>query len=382
MKTESRAALEADILQWMQEDPWHSDAERFERLALGLFRYQFGNCRPYGLLCRSLDVSPDTVSRANAIPAVPAGAFKDFELRCFEAHQTIRTFRTSGTTTEKRGALFLDRLDLYEASLLSSLRTTLTTGWAPKAALMRILAPDPAESPESSLSYMFGALVEADGAEGSGFDLKGGALDLPSLRAGIARAKQEGRPMLVAGTAFAFVHLIDEHGSQAASAGAAEAWSLPPGSRVMETGGFKGRSREIPREDLHAALARLFDLPAASIVNQYGMTELGSQFYDASLIDPEGPRRKRVPPWTRVRFMDPDLRQEVPPGETGLILIQDLANTGSVAAIQTADLGRAVLDANGRAIGFEVLGRAAAADARGCSIAADAMLEAARGTQR
>ena len=377
-----RAELEAEILAWMREDAWREDPERFERLALSLFRFQFEACRPYGLLCRSLGVSPDTVVRADDIPAVPAGAFKDFELRCFEAPQTVHRFRTSGTTTEKRGTLFLDRLDLYEASLRSSLRKTLTAGWAPQEAIMRILAPAPSESPESSLSYMFGALLETDGADGSGFDLKRGALDTQSLREGIARAKRESRPMLIAGTAFAFVHLIDQSGESAGNTAVRSEWSLPAGSRIMETGGFKGRSREIPREALHTALAGLFQLPETAIVNQYGMTELGSQFYDTSIIDPVGPRRKRVPPWTRVRFMDPDLSAEVPPGETGLILIQDLANTGSVAALQTADLGRAVLDAKGHPIGFEVLGRAAAADARGCSIAADAMLEAARGEKR
>jgi hypothetical protein len=115
-----------------------------------------------------------------------------------------------------------------------------------------------------------------------------------------------------------------------------------------------------------------------SVVNQYGMTELGSQFYDSTLLDPDSPRRKLVPPWTRVRIVDPDSGRDVREGEVGQIVVHDLANTGSVAAIQTADLGRAIVDRQGEWLGFDVLGREAGAEARGCSIATDTMLEASR----
>ena len=110
----------------------------------------------------------------------------------------------------------------------------------------------------------------------------------------------------------------------------------------METGGFKGRAREISRETLHARIGDALGVPRERIVNQYGMTELGSQFYDSTLVDPTGPRRKLGPPWTRVRFVDPSTDHPVECGEIGQIVIHDLANTGSVAAIQTADLGRSI----------------------------------------
>jgi acyl-CoA synthetase (AMP-forming)/AMP-acid ligase II len=146
----------------------------------------------------------------------------------------------------------------------------------------------------------------------------------------------------------------------------------------METGGFKGRSRTVPREVLRRDIAERFGLPETAVVNQYGMTELASQFYDSTLVDPEGPRRKLAPPWARVRFVDPETGQDVRDGEVGQIVIHDLANTGSVAAIQTADLGRAIVGADGERIGFDVLGREEGAEARGCSIATDVMLEASR----
>ena len=150
----------------------------------------------------------------------------------------------------------------------------------------------------------------------------------------------------------------------------------------METGGFKGRSRSIPREALRREIAERFGLAEEAVVNQYGMTELGSQFYDSTLVDPVGPRRKLSPPWARVRLVDPESGHDVVPGDVGMIVIHDLANSGSVAAIQTADLGRAILDEKQRVIGFDVLGREVGAEARGCSIATDAMLEAAGGAKR
>ena len=170
--------------------------------------------------------------------------------------------------------------------------------------------------------------------------------------------------MAICGTAFAFVHLFDaleERGRQL---------SLPSGTRVMETGGFKGRATERPPEVLYAQIAAGLGVAAECIVNQYGMTELGSQFYDSVLAEPGGPRRKLAPPWTRVRVLDPLTGAERAEGETGLLQIVDLANTGSVAFLRTEDLGRRVPG------GFEVIGRAAGAEARGCSIALDEMLGA------
>jgi hypothetical protein len=147
-----------------------------------------------------------------------------------------------------------------------------------------------------------------------------------------------------------------------------ERLALPPGSRVMETGGFKGRTRELSRAELHGACGERLGVPASHVVNQYGMTELASQFYDSILREPTAPRRKLAPPWTRVRLLDPETGEEVGPGAIGRVAILDLANTGSVLAVQTADLGRQLAD------GFEVLGREPGAEARGCSLAAEAML--------
>jgi hypothetical protein len=171
--------------------------------------------------------------------------------------------------------------------------------------------------------------------------------------------------LLLCGTAFAFVHWLEALEQRG------ERLRLPAGARLMETGGFKGRSRELPRERLHAWLHERLGVPPERCVNQYGMTELASQFYDSVLRVPAAARHKLTPAWTRVLIVDPDSGREVADGEVGAIQIVDLANTGSVIAIATADLGQR------RGDGFEVLGREAGAEARGCSIAADELLAGA-----
>ena len=368
-----RNEIEADLLSWMKQAPWRADPARFEELALALFRIQFERCDPYANLCRSVGRTPTHVTRSEEIPAVPTGAFKEFDLRCFESSATIKTFRTSGTSSDRRGRLHLDTLALYESSLLAILRETLLDDPEDERPILRFLAPSPEEAPDSSLTHMFATLDRAQGGGDSGFDLHRGSLDIDGIAGAVREAGEGGRPIVLLGTSFAFVHFLD-----ATAEAKPGAWRLPPRSRIMETGGFKGRSREIPPEILRSELADRFGIPETNIVNQYGMTELGSQFYDSTWIDPSGPRRKLVPPWTRVRVIDPATGEEAGENEVGLIVIHDLANTGSVAAIETADLGRTVRDEAGNVIGFHVLGRFEGAEARGCSIATDIMLDASR----
>jgi hypothetical protein len=326
------------------------------------------------------------------IPAVPAGAFKELRLHSFPQALTCKTFRTSGTSGSRRGALHLDTLALYEASLLPTIVHYLFPDLrlGEERMMIRVLAPAPQDAPDSSLSHMFGCTLAAVGGKGSGYDTRDGALHAARLLTRLERAAGSSEAVALCGTAFAFVHLLDamKEGGELPAAIA-----LAPGSRIMETGGFKGRGRALPREELYARLETQLGVPSERIVNQYGMTELASQFYDSTLFDaarglagatPPGSdraaaRRKLGPPWARVRILDPHSGEEARVGQSGVIVIHDLANTGSVAAVESADLGRRIVvtdepDPLYRE-GFEVLGRAAGAEERGCSIAADTMLE-------
>ena len=171
------------------------------------------------------------------------------------------------------------------------------------------------------------------------------------------------------GTAFSFVHLLDHLAKQDLR------FELPPGSCALETGGYKGRSRSMPKAALHSLIAERFGVPRGQTVCEYGMSELSSQAYDAqlapSLLAHRAPhftldasRSFHFPPWARVQIVSPETGREVGEGETGLIRVVDLANVYSVMAIQTEDLGVR------RGEGFALAGRAVLAEPRGCSLMA------------
>jgi phenylacetate-coenzyme A ligase PaaK-like adenylate-forming protein len=359
-----RAEIDRQVLEWMREPRWNYNEKRFEELALELFAFQFEHCEIYRRFCEGRSQTPNSVKAWRQIPAVPTSALKEVELRSFPASNTIHRFRTSGTSTDVRGTLFLDTLELYEASLLPTFRRFMFPELLSPddRAAIRVLAPSPAEQPDSSLSHMFGVVLDALGAPGSGFDVENAELLFDRVLTVLVESAASQVPITLCGTAFAFVHLIDHMSQQGVLIG------LPSASRIMETGGFKGRSREVPRTELYAELKRVLGISAERIVNQYGMTELGSQFYDSAILGPSEPRRKLGPPWARVVIVDPETGHEAATGQIGSIVVVDLANTGSVLALRTGDLGRAILD------GFEVLGREPGADTRGCSIGADEIL--------
>ena len=358
-----RSDIEARLLRWMAESEAVSDEARFDALARDLFAFQFASCTPYRRFCEGRGVTPDSLDGWRDIPAVPTGAFKELVLTCFPEAETRHVFRTSGTSTATRGALHLDTLEMYEASLLPSFHRGVLPDLAEgQRAQALVLAPSPDESPDSSLSHMFGVVLDALCDDASDFYVKGGTLETERLLAALRAVDREGVPLLVCGTAFGFVHLLEALDAEG------ERLALPPRARIMETGGFKGRARERSQPVLYAEIEAGLGVPPARIVNQYGMTELGSQFYDSVLVDPDGPRRKLAPPWTRVVLEDPETGADAAAGAIGVIRIVDLANTGSVCAIQTADLGRPI------GHDFDVIGREPDAEARGCSIAADELL--------
>jgi hypothetical protein len=187
-----------------------------------------------------------------------------------------------------------------------------------------------------------------------------GAIDVAALRARVG-SLDGGGPALVLATSFALVHLLDGLGSGGLP--------LPRGSRVMQTGGFKGRSREVSADALRADVARAFAVDERAVVGEYGMTELSSQFWEATLVDPDARHGVYVePPWARVVPVDPSTLAPVPDGEVGVARIEDLANVDSSFAVLAQDRVCRV------AGGFELLGRAPGAAPRGCSIALDEML--------
>jgi hypothetical protein len=344
------------------------DDERFDELARDSFAYQFERNAPYRAYCERRGLNPPAVRHWTAIPAVPTSAFKAVPLVCGEPSRAQAVFRTSGTTrgAGRRGEHYVPDLSLYHASLRAGFAAHLLPDGARLPLLC--LVPHPSDTTDSSLSHMAGELADefsaGDAVWAVGADGIRTEAALDTLRA----AERTGSPLLVIGTSFAFVHLVDALAERGA------AITLPHGSRVMDTGGFKGRSREMGREELYARIGAAIGVPPAWCVNEYGMTEMGSQFYDSRAGSPEAAtlsaRRYRAAGWVRTRAVDPETLELLPPGEVGILRHWDLANLGSVLALQTEDLGVC------EPAGFRLLGRSRGAEPRGCSIAMDELLSA------
>jgi hypothetical protein len=338
--------LETEVLRFLFEPA----EERFESLALAIFNYQRRENQVYAKYCEFLG-TPERIESWKKIPAVPQIAFKRSEIRSFPVEQTTMEFRTSGTTREGHGKHFFPSLRLYE--------TAVPRGWdyfrLPRHRLI-LLMQHPDDAPFSSLSRMGGIL--ADFQRERFLIARNGDLELDRLREQLIDRRE---PLILFGTALAFLNLLEKVPDLHLK--------LPPGSALMETGGFKGSGRELGKRDLYGRLSLQFGVAIDSIWNEYGMTELTSQFYSRGIG-----RSHRAPPWMRFQIIDPDTNEEASPGKIGLLRIIDLANIWSVLAILTQDLAIAQPDG-----GFLLLGRDPDALPRGCSRAMDELMRFARG---
>jgi len=353
------AALDARILNAIVAYALDDDA--FLTLAQALFAYQVARNAPYAAYASSRGYDGVRLpERIEDIPAVPAAAFKEERLATFPSHQCALWFETSGTTRGTGGRHEFDTPFLYEAALLASFDRMMLADGARLRYLL--LVPDPNERPHSSLGFMVDVVARLRGDGEHGWYAHADALDVDGFLTAVERACAEDAAVCLATTAFALVALLD------ALAERSRSLVLPLGSRIMETGGFKGRSRSVSRAELYRETSERLGVPVDAIVAEYGMTELTSQYYDA----PESrgaiePRIKRSPPWLRPLVVDGE-GNRVADGIVGAIRHVDLANRGSVIAIDTEDLGAAVEG------GIVLLGREAGAELRGCSLDAENLI--------
>jgi hypothetical protein len=357
------------------------EGEHFDDLAVELFALQFQNNPAYrswcfmrnlspSKICALRGVTPSFVGRWTQVPFVPASAFKSLDFSCLTIRERVAVFYSSGTTEQKPSRHFhcTQSLKVYEASLWQWFQVNLG-----KVGEYAFLTPGPKTAPHSSLVHMFETVRQNIGAPETAFTGKvaddgSWLLDFDSTIQKLKLASDTGNPLTLLGTAFSFVHLIDYLAENNLS------FELPAGSRVMETGGYKNRSRILPKAELHGLITKLLGVPADKIICEYGMSELSSQAYsvrsdqcpvtsrDQAVLPAAFTQHFHFPPWVRVQVISPETGQEVAESETGLIRIFDLANVFSVAPIQTEDLGFR------RGDGFELAGRAQLAEPRGCSL--------------
>ena len=346
-------SFEADVAAALRASVASDAPLDFEGWALRVFAHQFERIPAYRLFCERRGVTPSTIERWDDVPAVPARVFRTTALACGPPEIV---FRTSGTTApDARGRHAIPHLDLYRASALPTFERFVLPDEARLPCVF--LLPPPSVRPESSLVHMCHWVGDAFGTHVDWLANPTG-LDVARAIARLGELETSGEAALLAGPTAAFVRLFD----------AGLHVRLGPGSRLMDTGGQKGLDRPVSRAGFLRACWTHLGIPTYYCVNEYGMTELCSQRYDAVLRDrfdgrSLAPRRLVGPAWLRTRVLDPDTLRPVASGATGLLCHHDLANAGSVSVVLTEDLGRTV-DGDG----IEVLGRVPGAMPRGCGL--------------
>ena len=357
----SAEALVPDLLAFMaQAQP---PIEAFDALALRLFAHQYRHNLAFQRYAQATGRTPRTVKRWEDIPAVPINAFKDLTLSCEPPEACERTFMTSGTTrAEVRGRHHHPHLRVYDTSMVLNFAQRFAPGQTRLP--MGVLFPTEAMVPNSSLAHYLALALAHFGAPGSGYLVDESGLLVDRLCAMLEGAQASGQPLALLGASYSLVHAMDallERGLR---------FRLPVGSRILDTGGFKGQSREMAAADFYTLLTDTLGVPASDCINMYGMTELSTQFYDNG--NAVLPPVKSGPHWIRTRVVDPVSGAAVPEGQTGVLVHCDLGNFNAVTNILTEDVGVATEG------GFLLLGRAQGAEAKGCSMAVDAFLQASR----
>lgn len=306
--------------------------EAFDAAALETFRFQAERCAPYREYLALVGADPAAVRSADEIPYLPIEVFKYRTVYCGE-REPERVFTSSATTGMIPSRHPMARLSIYEESFTRAFR--LFYGDPARWSIYGLL-PNYLQRSGSSLVYMVDALIRQAGSGGFYLD------DYQRLIDDLATDE---RPKLLLGVSYALWDLAERYAPQLKD------------TTVMETGGMKGRRKELPKEEFHRMLCTAFGVGA--IHSEYGMAELTSQAYSA------GGNRFRCPPWMRVRARDVNdpFSPPLAAGMRGGLDITDLANRFSCAFIQTQDVGRVFDDGS-----FTVEGRIAGSDIRGCNL--------------
>ncbi len=308
----------------------------FCEFTLEVFKFQYEHNRVYRSFCDGLGKSPDSVNELREIPFLPIELFKSSRVVSF-SHSEEKVFLSSGTGGDNRSRHYIADTSVYEKSFTECFRIFYGE---PSSYCILALLPSYLERDDSSLVYMAAKLIEQSGHPASGFYLD----DLGTLAERVRELEREGQAFILLGVSFALLDLA-----------ALFPMKLSNGI-IMETGGMKGRRREMVREELHAILGKAFG--QKNIHSEYGMTELLSQAYSG------GEGRFRCPPWMRILIRDSNDPLEIlDHGLAGGVNVIDLANIYSCSFIATQDLGKLFPDGV-----FEVLGRFDHSDLRGCNL--------------
>ncbi|TFE70925.1 acyl-protein synthetase [Methylacidiphilum sp. Yel] len=325
-----------DQLLSLRENP-----QNFESLVFRLYDFQRKHCPAYKTLTETI---ANRLSSWKEIPAIPQELFKKETIFCYTIEQAAGHYLTSGTTSGIQGRhYFLDPLIYKAVSLQGANEAAIPI----HRACLHFLTESPNENPHSSLSAMFSFWAESNPFP-SYFWIQNKTFCIDPFIQKLNLDISAGRNVGICGTAFSFVLLMEKH---------PKSLSLPQGSFILETGGMKGKHKEIDKKEFYQKLSSYFGITQDCIFSEYGMTELSSQAYskgtDGTFL---------VPPWAKVLVIDPRTEKECQVGQKGLVRWIDLANVDSVLCIQTLDIAIKTQE------GFYLIGRSNHAPPRGCSL--------------
>ncbi len=310
--------------------------QEFNDISIEIFNYQYINNLVYREFCKHLKVNPIEITSINQLPFLPIEFFKTHTIKTgvFEEQQV---FLSSGTTSQAQSKHYIKDLDLYEMSYKNAFQQFY--GNVENYCVLALL-PSYIEREGSSLIYMVDDLIQQSKHPKSGFFLE----NWPKMIEIMQKMIKNGEKVLIIGVSFALLDLAEKYQIDLSNA------------IIMETGGMKGRRKELTREELHSIYKKRFNV--AKIHSEYGMTELLSQAYS------KGNGIFKTPNWMKVLIRDVnDPFNMVENNNTGGINVIDLANVDSCSFIATQDLGKKHSDNE-----FEVLGRFDNSDLRGCNL--------------
>ena len=313
-----------------------NDEDSFNKTSLEVFRFQYSNNRVYRDYVDALNKNPEIVLHYTEIPFIPISFFKTHQIISFKGKpETV--FTSSGTTGKNTSSHFIKDLNMYEKSFLTGFEMFFGN---PQKYVVLGLLPSYLERQGSSLIYMVNKLIELSGQKESGFYLN----EYEELQKLLNELNRNNKKTILFGVTYALLDMAERFPVNF------------PELIIMETGGMKGRRKEMIREELHGILTKAFGVN--KIFSEYGMTELLSQAYS------KGTGLFETPPWMKVLIRDTeDPFNYLPQNKTGGINVIDLANIYSCSFIETQDLGK--LHPDGK---FEVLGRFDNSDVRGCNL--------------
>lgn len=311
-----------------------SDAD-FHRVALDVFNFQYQNVAAYRRFCKLLKVDKNQVKSLMQIPFLPIQFFKNQDIIA-KGFSTEKTFLSSGTTGSITSKHNVADLKIYEESFLRAFHSQYGD---PKDLVILALLPAYLERDGSSLIYMVDRLIKETDNAHSGFYLD----ETEALIEKLELLEKNGQPTLLLGVSYALLDLLENKNFELKH------------TIIMETGGMKGRRKELIKEELHTILMKGFGVK--NIHSEYGMTELLSQAYS------KGDGIFDCPPWMRILVRETEDALSYHQNRTGGVNVIDLANVYSCAFIATQDLGKVYEDRS-----FEILGRFDSSDIRGCNL--------------